>query len=171
MLRNYKWESSIIKRDERSEKYSQKPTLVLITGEEDVGKKPTAKALERELFESGRVVYFLGIGNLLYGVDADIKNTTKNHKDEHLRRLAEVSNIMLDSGAILIVTAVELSQEDLHLIETTIGNSQIETVWIGDKITTDIDYDLHIPQFENDEESAHKVKDLLVDKGVIFKPW
>ncbi|MGM0414963.1 MAG: GTP-binding protein [Bacillota bacterium] len=171
MLRNYKWESSIIKRDERSEKYSQKPTLVLITGEEDVGKKPTAKALERELFESGRIVYFLGIGNLLYGVDADIKNTTKNHKDEHLRRLAEVSNIMLDSGAILIVTAVELSQEDLHLIETTIGNSQIETVWIGDKITTDIDYDLHIPQFENDEESAHKVKDLLVDKGVIFKPW
>lgn len=170
--RNYKWEQSLINQDERAEKYNQKPTLVLITGEEDVGKKPTAKALERRLFEDGKIVYFLGIGNLLYGVDADIKNGENgNHKEEHLRRLAEVAHIMLDAGAILIVTAVELTQSDLDLIKTTVNPQQIETVWIGDKVTTDIDFDLQISNFTSNEEAALKIKGLLQDRGIIFRPW
>ncbi|MGM0472114.1 MAG: GTP-binding protein [Bacillota bacterium] len=170
MLRNYKWEKSRISREQRAEKYSQQPTLILITGEEDVGKKPTAKALEKELFTSGRVVYFLGIGNLLYGVDADIKGET-NHKEEHLRRLAEVSHIMLDSGAVLIVTAVELSQDDLELIETTVNPEQIETVWLGDQVTTDLQYDLHLEDFSSTDQAANRIKGLLEERGIIFKPW
>ena len=171
MLRNYKWESSRISRERRAEKYSQQPTMVLITGEEDVGKKPTAKALEQQLFNDGKVVYFLGIGNVLYGVDADIKHAEEDHKEEHLRRLAEVSHIMLDAGTILIVTAIEIRQQDLELIETTVDSRQIETVWLGDNITTDVSYDLHIPSFEDEQESAHRIKQLLQDRGIIFKPW
>ena len=170
MLRNYKWEKSRINREERAEKYSQQPTLVLVTGEEDVGKKPTAKALEQELFDSGRVVYFLGIGNLLYGVDADIKGD-ENHKEEHLRRLAEVSHIMLDAGSILVVTAVELSQDDLELIQTTVNPQQIETVWLGENVTTDIEYDLHLDEFESEEKAALEVKGMLQDRGILFKAW
>ena len=170
--RNYKWESSIISREERAEKYNQKSTLVLITGKEDVGKKPTAKALEKELFDDGKIVYFLGIGNLLYGVDADIKNgENNNHKEEHLRRLAEVANLMLDAGAILIVTAVELTQDDLEIIRTTINPWQIETIWIGDRVTTDIKYNLHIPQFKGEAKVAARIKALLQDRGIIFRPW
>ncbi|AGB42244.1 sulfate adenylyltransferase, large subunit [Halobacteroides halobius DSM 5150] len=170
MLRNYKWEKSKITREERAKKYSQQPTLVLITGEEDVGKKPTAKELEKQLFNEGQMSYFLGIGNLLYGVDADIKGEN-NHKEEHLRRLSEVSHIMLDAGAILLVTAVELTQEDLELIKTTVAPDQIETVWLGDKITTDIDYDLHISDFESERKAAGEIEGLLQDRGIIFRPW
>ncbi|RCW86898.1 bifunctional enzyme CysN/CysC [Halanaerobium sp. DL-01] len=169
--RNYKWEQSIISREERAEKYNQKSTLILITGEEDVGKKPTAKALEKRLFDDGKIVYFMGIGNLLYGVDADIKNGTDNHKEEHLRRLAEVSHLMLDAGAILIVTAVELTQSDLEIIKTTVNPQQIETVWLGENVTTDIDYDLHIPEFTSEKEVSAKIKALLQDRGIIFRPW
>lgn len=99
--------------------------LVLITGQEDVGKKPIAKALEKRLF----------------------------------------------AGAILIVTAVELTQEDLELIKTTVNPQQIETVWIGDKVTTDIDFDLHISDFASEEEAAGKIKGLLQDRGIIFRLW
>ncbi len=172
MLRNYKWEKSHITNDERAEKYNQKSTLVLITGEEDVGKKPTAKALEKRLFNDGKIVYFLGIGNLLYGVDADIKSEEdKSYREEHLRRLAEVSHIMLDAGGILAVTAVELTQEDLELIKTTVNPEKIETVWLGENVTTDISYDLHIPKFETAEKSANRIKGLLQDRGIIFNPW
>ena len=171
-LRNYKWEKSRITREQRAEKYSQQPTLVLITGEEDVGKKPTAKALEEQLFAHGRNVYFLGIGNVLYGVDADIKAEEEdNHREEHLRRLAEVSHIMLDAGSILLVTAVELTQDDLDLIKTTVNPAQIQTVWLGENITTDINYDLYLPEFNGEDEVAGKVRTLLEDKGIIFKPW
>lgn len=171
MRRNYKWEQSLISREERAEKYNQKSTLILITGEEDVGKKPTAKALEKRLFNDGKVVYFLGIGNLLYGVDADIKNGNNNNQEEHLRRLAEVSHLMLDAGAILIVTAVELTQADLELIKTTVNPQQIETVWLGDRVTTDLEFDLHIPEFTSEDQVSAQIKGLLQDRGIIFRPW
>jgi bifunctional enzyme CysN/CysC len=171
MRRNYKWEQSLISREERAEKYNQKSTLILITGEEDVGKKPTAKALEKRLFNDGKVVYFLGIGNLLYGVDADIKNGDNNNQEEHLRRLAEVSHLMLDAGAILIVTAVELTQADLELIKTTVNPQQIETVWLGDRVTTDLEFDLHIPEFTSEDQVSAQIKGLLQDRGIIFRPW
>jgi len=172
MRRNYNWEQSLISREDRAEKYNQKSTLILITGEEDVGKKPTAKALEKRLFNDGKVVYFLGIGNLLYGVDADIKNgDNEKNKEEHLRRLAEVSHLMLDAGAILVVTAVELTQSDLELIKTTVNPQQIETVWLGDRVTTDLEFDLHIPEFTSEDQVSAQIKGLLQDRGIIFRPW
>ena len=169
-LRNYRWEKSMISAEERAEKFNQKAALLLITGQRDIGKKTVAKALEQRLFNDGKVVYFLGIGNVLYGVDADIKTMGGNHREEHLRRLAEVSNILLDAGAILIVTAVELTQEDLEIIKTVVNSDRIETVWVGENVTTDIAYDLHLPCVESGEKAARAVKAFLQERGIIFKP-
>ncbi len=171
LIRNYKWEKSEITQEERAEKYNQRSTLILITGQSNTGKKTLAKALEKQLFRDGKVVYFLGIGNVLYGVDADIKSTTDNRRSEHLRRLAEVSNILLDAGTILIVTAVELTQDDLEMIKATLSFDKIETIWIGEEITSNISFDLHIPVIKTVNEVVSKVKGLLQDKGIIFKPW
>ena len=73
LLRNYKWEPSVIQPEQRAEKYNQKAALILVTGEDEAERKGVAKGLEGKLFEDGKVVYFLGIGNVLYGVDADIE--------------------------------------------------------------------------------------------------
>lgn len=169
--RNIKWEKSMITPEERAEKYNQKSSLILITGGKDVGKKPLAKALEKKLFTDGKIVYFLGIGNLLYGVDADIKLKEVNHKEEHLRRLAEVSNIMLDAGGILIVTAINLSPEDLDLIKTTLNNDRIIKVWIGEENTVDLPCDLQLNEDYNMEYATNKIKNLLHEKNVIFNPF
>ncbi|MTI65582.1 MAG: adenylyl-sulfate kinase [Firmicutes bacterium] len=171
MLRNYKWEKSIITKEERAEKYNQKSSLILITGKEDVGKKPLAKTLEKKLFNDGKIVYFLGIGNLLYGVDADIKATSNNNKEEHLRRLAEVANIILDSGSILIVTAVGLTKENLDTIKTSIDTENIQTVWVGDEVTTNIPVDIQITDTNSLEAESNRIKGLLQKEGIIFKPW
>ena len=103
-----------------------------------------AKALEEKLFQDGKVVYFLGIGNVLYGVDADIERKQENRL-EHMRRLAEVANLMLDAGIILVVAAAELRQDDLEVIKTAVQPDWIETVWAGDTITTDLSVDLQLP--------------------------
>lgn len=171
LLRNYKWEKSAITTGERAERFNQRSTLVLITGPKGSGRKSIAKALEKRLFNDGRIVYFLGIGSLLYRVDADIKSNIKsNQREEHLRHLAEVSYIILDTGAILIVTAINLSQEDLEIIKTVIDSERIETVWIGENVTTDISNDLHIPVYESFEKAAIMIKELLQERGLIFKP-
>jgi len=171
MLRNYKWEKSIISNEQRAEKYNQKSTLILITGPKQVGKKEVAKTLESKLFADGKIVYFLGIGNVLYGVDADIKHKGNGNKEEHLRRLAEVVHIMTDAGVILIVTARELSQDDLEIIKTTVNPDKIETVWVGEDVTTDLVYDLKVPGKLDVNVSVESIKQLLQDNGIIFKPW
>ena len=72
LLRNYKWETSFIPVDQRAERYHQRPTLLLLTGPRHIDKKHLAKALEARLFDEGQVVYYLGMANLVYGVDADL---------------------------------------------------------------------------------------------------
>lgn len=171
MLRNYKWAKGQVSKIQRAERYSQKPTLILITGKEDTGKKPLARALETRLFSEGKKIYFMGIANVLYGVDADITNIDKKNS-EHVRRLAEVANLMLDAGLILVVTAIELTKEDLEVIRTTVDHEDIEVVWTGDNVTTDIPVDIHIenPSAEP-EQSIDKIKKKLQDRGVILRIW
>ena len=172
ILRNYKWVKSKITYEQRAEKYNQKSTLILVTGPKNAGKKTIAKALEARLFMDGKVVYFLGIGNVLYGVDADIKRKNNgNQREEHIRRLSEVAHIMLDAGVILIVTAIELTQDDLEIIKTSVSPDKIETIWISDTITTDISYDLCITNPFDTEDAVDKIKTLLQEKGSIFRPW
>ena len=167
LLRDIKWEYSLLSQEERAEKYNQKSSLILITGEKDAGKKPIAKTLEAELFSEGRLVYFLGIANVLYGVDADIKGRN-NQRREHLRRLAEVAHILLEAGVILIVTAIELTQEDLELIQTTVHSEKIETIWIGERVTTDIPHDLKIQSAKDPADAAGRIRTLLEEKGIVL---
>jgi bifunctional enzyme CysN/CysC len=169
LLRNYKWEPSIIQPEHRAEKYNQKAALILITGSNETERKGVAKALEGRLFEDGKVVYFLGIGNVLYGVDADIERKQANRL-EHMRRLAEVANLMLDAGMILIVAAAELTQDDLEVIKTAVRPELIETVWAGDNFTTDLACDLHLPRAPF-AESVDRLKAHIQEKGIIFRPW
>jgi bifunctional enzyme CysN/CysC len=177
-IRNHKWETSRITTEERAEKYNQRASLIIITGQRDVGKKPIAKSLERLLFDLGKPVYFLGIGNILYGVDADIKFKQDDRKPgneiadnrEHLRRMAEVANLMLDSGMILIVTAIELTKQDLEVIKATVNSKSIVTVWVGQNVTTNIERDLDLPEFTSEEQAAAQIKTYLQEKGIIFKP-
>jgi bifunctional enzyme CysN/CysC len=170
MLRNFKWEPSIIPPERRAERYSQKAALLLITGARDTDRKSLGKDLEARLFAEGRVVYFLGMANVLYGVDADI-DRGQEHRAEHLRRLGEIANIMLDSGAILIVTAAELTQEDLEVIKTSVSPDRIEVVWVGDQVTTDVSYDLILGDHEAGGDGVDRIKLLLQDKGILFRPW
>jgi bifunctional enzyme CysN/CysC len=170
IIRNYKWEKSIISPELRAEKYNQKSSLLLITGARAAGKKEVAKALESQLFNDGKIVYFLGIGNVKYGIDADLARG-HNSREEHLRRLAEVAHILLDSGVILIVTARELTQDDLEIIKTTVNPEKITSIWTGEDVTTDLSYDIKVPGNLDVKESIKNIKYKLYESGVIFKPW
>ncbi len=171
LLRNLKWEPSNIQGERRAEKYNQRAALLLVTGDVETDRKALAKGLESRLFEDGKVVYYLGIGNVLYGVDADIERSHENRL-EHLRRLAEVANILLDAGVILVVTASELTQEDIELIKTTVDPDRIETIWVGERVTTDLSPDVVLTDSaEQEGDRVERIKRLLQEKGVIYRPW
>ncbi len=165
-LRNARWERSTITPEERERAYGHRSALILITGEKDVGKKPMAKALEHRLFGLGHHSYFLCIGNLLYGVDADIKATSANRRDEHVRRLAEVAHILLDAGAILIVTAIALTHDEVDVITTAINPNDVLTVWVGESGSSELQCGLTLPQGAPPETSAETILGALMERGI-----
>ncbi len=166
MLRNFKWEVSDVTAEERIEHYAQKPNLLVLTGPDGTGKKKLAKLLERELMNTGRYVYYMGIGSYLYGVGADTKKTDVPDHTEQIRRFAEVANLMLDAGMILIVTATDLTQSDYKILKTVV-EGEFEIVWVGNERTTDISLDLQLAD-KDYEKSISSIKKLLKDTGAIF---
>ncbi|MGD9107953.1 MAG: GTP-binding protein [Gammaproteobacteria bacterium] len=151
-VRNAHWITSEISRKERADKYGQNPLLIIITGEKNTGRKALAKNLEKELFSLGKKVYFLGIGNVVYGVDADIKGTDADSSFEHLRRFGEVLNILLDAGNLVVVTAIGFGQSEIDLIKETTNCENVFSIWIGDKKRKHVDYDLQLNFNEKDKQ-------------------
>ncbi len=170
-LRNIKWEKGFVEEEERAERYNQKSTLLLITGRKGTSRKLVAKTIEKKLFEEGKQVYFYSMGNLLYGIDADIKASVKNDKREHFRRLAEVANVMLDAGLILVVSVIELTREDVRQLMMGVNHEKIEVVWLGEEVSTDVDINLHITDTFSINKTVATLKEYLQKKGTIFKPW
>ena len=109
----------------------------------------------------------MSMGSIVYGVDADIKTQTDNNREEHIRRVGEVINLMLDTGMIVILTAIELTAYDLGLIETIANPSGIVTVWTGGRITTDINCDFTF-KGGNIEKHAKEISGKLAEKGIVF---
>ena len=170
LQRNFRWQASNISIEDRAEKYNQRAALVLLSGPLGAGKKEVAKELETRLFAAGRIVYFLGIGNVKYGLDADVANG-QSSRDEHLRRLAEAAYLLLDAGVILLVTARDLRQADLEIIKTIVPPEWIETIWVGEEKESDLACDLRVSGRADVEESAREIRDLLQARGIIYKPW
>ena len=169
--RNLKWIPSNVTMAHRSEMYNQRPSIVVITGTKHAGRKTLARKLEKQLFADGKFVYYLGIGSLLYGVNADLKShDAPGGWREHVRRFAEVSHLFLDAGMLLIVTAIEFTQDDLDMLETVIEKDMVHVVWVGKKVTTDIEYDIHLQNRESLDEGVVMVKHLLQKRGALFTP-
>jgi bifunctional enzyme CysN/CysC len=166
--RNLHWIQSDVTEDERSERYKQRACLVIITGRQGIGRKRLARALESHLFRLGNTVYFLGMGSVIHGLDADISGHS-NSKDrhEHVRRVAEIANIFLEAGIILIVTAIELTQTDLELFQTIVDPTKIVTIWVGESVSTDIQHQIRLKEDQPPAQALPSVLELLQEKGFI----
>lgn len=167
-LRNQKWVQGLLTAKQRADRFDQHPALIIITGKKGSGRKHLAAALERGMFEHGNLVYYLGIGSVIYGVNADLMNRDDQEEwAEHLRRFAEVCHLLLDTGMILIITAVEFSNADVKTLKTLINSEIIETVWLGDEVTTDLTPDIHLKLDESQEEQMQRIKAGIEADGLL----
>ncbi len=161
IIKNSRWQNSLVNRQQRVDRLSQIPTLVLISGGKDSGKKPLAKALEKDLFERGRLAYFLSVGNIKYGVDDGRQDQA------HILQLTEVANVLLDAGNITISTATDLTREDYGIIDNHIDGHKCIKVWIGDG--GDINEADIIIKSEELALGTNIITDFLKDQGIIYK--
>jgi len=185
VTRELKWIKSSISSGIRASRHHQKPFLIIVTGPEESPRKEIGRALEQELYAKGFDAYFLGFGSVLYGVDADLKRPRGDHardtdgrsgndhipelphvRFEHIRRLGEIANILLDAGLILIVTAIALTEEDLAILRTTLAPGKIMTVRVG-PLATDLKCDVALDQSARVEVSVETLVKELAKRSVI----
>ena len=77
--------------------------VLWLTGLSGSGKSTIARALERELFNSGRQVFVLDGDNLRHGLNSNLGFSPED-RVENIRRVAEVAKIMAEAG-MLVITA------------------------------------------------------------------
>ncbi len=168
--REEKFERSAIVPEKRMQRLNQRPTLILITGEGSTDRKGVGKAIEEELFEMGRFAYYIGMANLLYSVDADLKDKGQS-RAEHLRRLGEVAYLMLEAGLLLVVSARDLDDHDLKALETVIAPYPLLTVCMGGcKLDEGGEEVLYCPSGSQISQVVPQIIAKLQHMGSIFNP-
>src|SRR5690606_11802737 len=84
---------------ERAERYGQKPVTVMFTGLSGSGKSTLAHALERRLFDLGRVSTLLDGKAMRLGISKDLPHDAGG-RAENLRRSAYIARYLNESGLI-----------------------------------------------------------------------
>ncbi len=96
---------SLVSREQREAANGHKAAVVWFTGLPGSGKSTTAHEVERRLFELGCQACVLDGDNVRHGLSADL-GFSPEHRNEHLRRIAELSRLVHDAGMIVLCAFV-----------------------------------------------------------------
>jgi bifunctional enzyme CysN/CysC len=102
---NLRWQAMDLDRSARARMKMQNPACVWLTGLSGSGKSTIANLLERRLFADGRHTYLLDGDNVRHGLNRDL-GFTEADRIENIRRISEVSRLMVDAGLIVIVAFI-----------------------------------------------------------------
>lgn len=122
-------EEYTVSPEQRSKIKNQKPLLVWFTGLSGSGKSTLAKQLETELFNRGYHTFSLDGDNIRSGLNNNVGFTPEGRK-ENLRRIGEVSKLMLDAGIIVIGAFISPYKEDRYAIQNTVGVNNYFEVFV-----------------------------------------
>jgi bifunctional enzyme CysN/CysC len=94
-----------ITKEARAALKQQRAGVVWLTGLSGAGKSTIANALERRLHALGRHTTVLDGDNVRHGLNKDLGFTPQD-RVENVRRIAEVSRLMVEAGLIVIVSFI-----------------------------------------------------------------
>ena len=100
-----------------------------MTGLSGSGKSTIANALEKRLFAAGVHSYVLDGDNLRLGLNKDL-GFTKEDRAENVRRVAEVSKLMVDAGLVVIVALVSPFKVDRDHAREIFEVGEFVEVWV-----------------------------------------
>ncbi len=121
---------SKITYDQRKKALMQEPRLIWLTGLSGAGKTTLALRLEHYFFLKGFKVFMLDGDNVRNGLCSDLSFTEDDRK-ENLRRVAEVSRLMLDAGLMIICAFISPNGEDRLAIKKIVGDERFVEVYVN----------------------------------------
>ncbi len=109
--RNITWAHSAITREMRAKKNGHHSTIIWFTGLSGSGKSTLTRLVEEKLFERGCQTYILDGDNVRFGLNNDLGFSPED-RTENIRRIGEVSKLLLDSGAIVLTAFISPYRTD-----------------------------------------------------------
>jgi bifunctional enzyme CysN/CysC len=117
---NVRWQSLDIDKAHRAGQKGQKACVLWFTGLSGAGKSTIANLVEKKLVELGRHTYVLDGDNVRHGLNRDL-GFSDAARAENIRRVAEVSKLMVDAGLIVLVSFISPFRSERalarHLVE------------------------------------------------------
>ncbi len=102
---NIHWQALDVNKQARSEQKHQTAGVLWFTGLSGAGKSTIANLVEKKLLAMGRHTYLLDGDNVRHGLNKDLGFTDAD-RVENIRRVAEVSKLMVDAGLIVLVSFI-----------------------------------------------------------------
>ena len=118
-----------VDKRQREALLKQKATLIWFTGLSGSGKSTLAVQLEALLHDHGFKTYLLDGDNIRSGLNKDLTFTDEG-RVENIRRIGEVSKLMLDAGIIVLSAFISPFEEDRRQVRSIVGDSNYIEVFV-----------------------------------------
>ncbi|MBD8490101.1 adenylyl-sulfate kinase [Echinicola sp. CAU 1574] len=118
-----------VRKEDRMEKLNQKPVLIWFTGLSGSGKSTLANGTESALHQLGFHTYLLDGDNVRSGLNKDLKFTYED-RVENLRRIAEVSKLMMDAGLIVVSAFISPFVKERETIRDMVGEENFVEIFV-----------------------------------------
>jgi bifunctional enzyme CysN/CysC len=102
---NLVWQELHVDKGARARMNGQAPCVLWFTGLSGSGKSTIANLVEKRLHADARRTYVLDGDNVRHGLNKDLGFTDVD-RVENIRRVAEVSRLMVDAGLIVLVSFI-----------------------------------------------------------------
>ena len=115
---------------QREQLHGHKAYLLWFTGLSGSGKSTLANLVEIELHKKGVSTYILDGDNIRQGINKDL-SFTPGDRSENIRRIAEISNLMLDAGVVTLAAFVSPYLKDREAVKQVVGLDNVIEVFVN----------------------------------------
>ena len=126
---NIHWQAIEINKQAHGLLKGHKPCMVWFTGLSGSGKSTIANLVEKKLHALGRHTYLLDGDNVRHGLNKDL-GFTEADRVENIRRVAEVSRLMVDAGLIVLVSFISPFRDERRMARSLVQQSDFCEVFV-----------------------------------------
>jgi len=127
---NVVWQDLDVNKATRAQQKNQKPALLWFTGLSGSGKSTIANLVEKNLLDLNRHTYTLDGDNVRHGLNQDL-GFTKEDRIENIRRIAELSRLMVDAGLITIASFISPYRAERQLARGLVEENEFIEIFVN----------------------------------------
>ncbi|WP_316862874.1 sulfate adenylyltransferase subunit CysN [uncultured Cohaesibacter sp.] len=126
---NIHWQSVDVDKFARSKALGQRPRLLWFTGLSGSGKSTIANLVEKLLHQEGKHTYLLDGDNVRHGLNRDL-GFTDIDRVENIRRVGEVSKLMVDAGLIVLSAFISPYRAERQLAREMLEEGEFVEIFV-----------------------------------------